>query len=83
MRRQLTDLLDRGWIQPSTAGHAASVVFARKSDGTRRICYDYRLGGLNAITGTEPLVAPLANIEALLEETRGSCWFTNLKFDLA
>ena len=28
------DLLDRGWIQHSTAGHAASVVFARKPDGT-------------------------------------------------
>jgi hypothetical protein len=52
LRRQLRDLLDRGWIQHSTAGHAASVVFARKPDGTWRICYDYR--GLNAIT--EPQV---------------------------
>jgi hypothetical protein len=26
LRRQLLGLLDRGWIQPSTAGHAASVV---------------------------------------------------------
>ena len=77
LRRQLHDLLDRGWIQHSTAGHAASVVFARKPDGTWRICYDYR--GLNAIT--EPLVEPLPHIDALLDETRGSCWFT--KFDLA
>ena len=77
LRRQLHDLLDRGWIQHSTAGHAASVVFARKPDGTWRICYDYR--GLNAIT--EPLVEPLPHIDALLDETRGACWFT--KFDLA
>jgi hypothetical protein len=30
LRTQLvdSDLLDRGWIQHSTAGHAASVVFA-------------------------------------------------------
>jgi hypothetical protein len=34
LRTQLVDLLDRGWIQHSTAGHAASVVFARKPDGT-------------------------------------------------
>ena len=77
LRRQLTDLLDRGWIQHSTAGHAASVVFARKPDGSWRICYDYR--GLNAIT--EPMVEPLPHIDALLDETRGACWFT--KFDLA
>ena len=40
LRKQLHDLLARGWIQPSTAGHAASVVLARKPDGTWRICYD-------------------------------------------
>ena len=28
LRKQLTDLFDRGWIQHSTAGHAAAVVFA-------------------------------------------------------
>ena len=77
LRRQLKDLLDRGWIQPSTAGHAASVVFVRKPDGSWRICYDYR--GLNAIT--EPQVEPLPHIDALLDETRGAKWFT--KFDLA
>jgi hypothetical protein len=77
LRRQLRDLLDHGWIQHSTAGHAASVVFARKPDGSWRICYDYR--GLNAIT--EPQVEPLPHIHALLDETRGARWFT--KFDLA
>ena len=77
LRGQLVDLLDRGWIQHSTAGHAASVVFARKPDGTWRICYDYR--GLNAIT--RPAVEPLPHIDALLDGTRGSCFFT--KLDLA
>jgi hypothetical protein len=73
LRRQLLDLLDCGWIQPSMADHAASVVFARKPDGSWRICYDYR--GLNAIT--EPLVEPRPHID----ETKGVRWFT--KFDLA
>ena len=77
LRTQLVDLLDRGWIQHSTAGHAASVVFARKPDGTWRICYDYR--GLNAIS--RPAVEPLPHIDALLDSTRGSCFFT--KLDLA
>ena len=55
------------------------VVFARMpdSDGTWRICCDYR--GLNAIT--RPAVEPLPHIDALLDGTRGSCFFT--KLDLA
>ena len=77
LRAQLIDLLDRGWIQHSTAGHAAAVVFARKPDGSWRICYDYR--GLNAIT--RPAVEPLPHIDALLDGTRVSCYFT--KLDLA
>ena len=47
-RKQIAFLLDQGWIVPSSASHAASVVFARKADGTWRFCQDYR--GLNAIT---------------------------------
>ncbi len=43
-----------------------AIVFARKPDGTWWICYDYR--DLNAIA--EPLVEPLPNIDALLDETR-------------
>ena len=54
LRAHLIDLLDRGWIQHSTAGHAAAVVFARKPDGSWRFCYDSR--GLNAIT--RPAVEP-------------------------
>jgi hypothetical protein len=77
LRAQLIDLLDRGWIQHSTAGHAAAAVFARKPDGSWRICYDYR--GLNAIT--RPTVEPLPHIDALLDGTRGSHFFT--KLDLA
>ncbi len=57
-------------------GHTAAVVFARKPDGSWRICYDYR--GLNAIT--RPAVEPLPH-DALLDGTRGSRFFT--KLDLA
>jgi hypothetical protein len=39
LRTQLVDLLDRWWIQHSTAGHAAWVILARKPDGTWHICY--------------------------------------------
>ena len=77
LRTQLINLLDRGSIQHSTAGHAAALVFARNPDGTWHICYDDR--GLNAIT--RPALEPLSRIDALLAGTRGSCFFTEL--DLA
>ena len=77
LRAQFIDLLDRSWTQHSTAGHAESAVFARKPDGSWRICHDYR--GLNAIT--RPAVEPLPHIDALLDGTRGSRFFT--KLDLA
>ena len=68
LRAQLVDPLDCGWIQHSTAGHAAAVVFARKPDGSWRICHDYRC--LNATT--RPAVEPLLHIDALLDDTQGS-----------
>ena len=67
LRAQLMDLVDRGWILHSTAGHAAAV-FARKPDGSWRICYDYR--GLNFIT--RPAIEQLSHINTPLDGTRGS-----------
>ena len=77
LRVQLDDLLARGWIRPSTAGHAAMLVFVRKPSGQWRICFDYR--GLNSIT--VPQVEPLPHIDQLLDQTRGAVLFS--KLDLA
>ena len=74
LRAQLIDKLDRGSIQHSTVGHPAAEVFARKPEGLWRICYDYR--GLDTIT--RPAVEPLPHIDALLDDTRESHFFTKL-----
>ena len=76
-RKQVAFLLDQGWIVPSSASHAASVVFARKPDGTWRFCQDYRW--LNAIT--QRSVEQLPHMDQLVDETRGAKFFT--KMDLA
>ena len=76
-RRQIATLLDNGWIRPSRASHAASIVFARKADGSWRFCQDYRQ--LNALT--KKSVEPLPHIDQLIDETRGARFFT--KLDLA
>ena len=62
-RRQVAYLLEMGWIQPSRASHAASVVFASKSDGTWRFCKDFR--GLNQLTRKS--CEPLPHIDQLID----------------
>jgi Reverse transcriptase (RNA-dependent DNA polymerase) len=78
-RKQVAFLLDVGWIVPSSASHAASVVFARRPDGTWRFCQDYR--GLNTIT--QRSVEPLPHVDQLVDETRGARYFSKLDLAMA
>ncbi|RVX23302.1 Transposon Ty3-I Gag-Pol polyprotein [Vitis vinifera] len=48
LRRQLKELLDAGFIQPSKAPYGAPVLFQKKHDGFLRMCIDYR--ALNKVT---------------------------------
>ena len=42
LRIQLQELLDKGFIRPSTSPWGASVLVAKKKDKTLRLCIDYR-----------------------------------------
>ena len=42
LRVQLQELLDKGFIRPSTSLWGAPVLFAKKKDKTLRLCIDYR-----------------------------------------
>jgi hypothetical protein len=44
----LDKYLQRGWIRESKSPAGAPILFAKKKDGTLRLCVDYR--GLNAVT---------------------------------
>ena len=46
--KQLNDLLEKGFIVPSTSAFGAPVLFVKKKDGTVRMCIDYR--ALNKVT---------------------------------
>ena len=48
LRVQLHELLDNGFIRPSTSPWGAPVLFAKKKDKTLRLCIDYRQ--LNRVT---------------------------------
>ncbi|GBG63924.1 hypothetical protein CBR_g39929 [Chara braunii] len=48
LRAQLDDLLEKGWIRPSSSSYGAPVLFVRKKNKELRLCIDYRK--LNAQT---------------------------------
>ena len=48
LKVQLQDLLDKGFIHPSTSPWGAPVLFVKKKDGSLRLCINYRQ--LNKVT---------------------------------
>nr|GFD17193.1 putative reverse transcriptase domain-containing protein [Tanacetum cinerariifolium] len=42
LSNQLQELIDRGFIQPSTSPWGAPILFVKKKDGFFRMCIDYR-----------------------------------------
>jgi hypothetical protein len=48
LKKQIDELLEKGYIRPSTSPWATPVLFVEKKDGTKRMCIDYR--ALNEVT---------------------------------
>ncbi|GBG70531.1 hypothetical protein CBR_g6659 [Chara braunii] len=74
LRAQLDDLLDKGWIRPSSSLYGAPVLFVRKKNKDLRLCIDYRK--LNAQTVKN--AGPLPRIDDLLERLGGVEYFSKL-----
>ncbi|GBG84166.1 hypothetical protein CBR_g38140 [Chara braunii] len=74
LRKQLDELLEKGWIRPSSSPFGAPVLFVPKKEGELRMCIDYR--GLNAITVKN--VEPLPRIDDLLDRVQGCKYFTKI-----
>ena len=68
---QLRELLDKGFIRPSTSPWGAPVLFVKKKDGTFRMCIDYR--ELNKLTIKNRY--PLPRIDDLLDQLQGASCF--------
>lgn len=74
LRKQLDEYLEKGWIQPSASPFGSAVLFARKADGSLRLCIDYR--PLNKITKKDRY--PLPRIDELIDQLYGATCFTSL-----
>nr|GEY10422.1 putative reverse transcriptase domain-containing protein [Tanacetum cinerariifolium] len=73
---QLQELLDKGFIRPSSSPWGAPILFVKKKYGSMRMCIDYR--ELNKVTVKN--VYPLPRIDGLFDQLQGARWF--LKIDL-
>ena len=74
LRRQLHDLLDKGWIRASSSPAGAPVLLAKKPGGGWRLCVDYR--GLNAVTDQDRYPLPL--IKETLRMLAKATWFSKV-----
>ena len=68
LKVQLQELLDKGFIKPSTSPWGPLVLFAKKKDRTLRQCIDYRQ--LNKVTIKNRY--PLPRIDDLFDQLRGA-----------
>ncbi|KAL5549690.1 hypothetical protein UlMin_004921 [Ulmus minor] len=74
LKKQLQELLDKGFIRPSYSPWGAPVLFVKKKDGTMRMCIDYR--ELNKVTIKNKY--PLPRIDDLFDQLQGAAIFSKI-----
>ncbi|XP_062075627.1 uncharacterized protein LOC133779722 [Humulus lupulus] len=74
LKKQLGELMDKGYIRNSTSPWGAQVLFAKKADGSLRLCVDYRK--LNQMTIKNKY--PLPRIDELFDQLEGSKCFSKI-----
>ncbi|GJU27281.1 putative reverse transcriptase domain-containing protein [Tanacetum coccineum] len=75
---QLQELLEKGFIHPSSSPWGAPVLFVKKKDGSFRMCIDYR--ELNKLTIKKRY--PLPRIDNLFDQLQGSSVYSKIDLRL-
>jgi hypothetical protein len=68
LKKQLQELLDKGFIRPSTSPWGCPALFVKKKDESLRLCIDYR--PLNAVTIKNKY--PLPRVDVLFDQLVGA-----------
>ncbi|KAJ9556371.1 hypothetical protein OSB04_010985 [Centaurea solstitialis] len=71
---QVVELLDKGFIRPSSSPWGAPVLFVKKKDRSFRMCIDYR--ELNKLTIKNRY--PLPRIDDLFDQFQGAAYFSKI-----
>ena len=79
MISQVQQLLDKGWIQPSSSPYGSPILFVKKKDGGMRMCVDYR--AVNKLTVKNSY--PLPRIDDMLDRLAGAKIFSALDLQQA
>jgi hypothetical protein len=74
LKKQLQELLDKGFIRPSTLPWGCPALFVKKKDESLRLCVDYR--PLNAVTIKNKYPSP--RIDVLFDQLVGSKVFSKI-----
>lgn len=74
LKKQIEELLEKGFIRPSKSPFGAAILFVKKKDGTQRMCIDYR--ALNDQTVKNKY--PLPRVDELFDRLQGAKCFTKI-----
>jgi hypothetical protein len=74
LKIQLKELLDKGYIHPSSSSWGCSTLFVKKKDQSLRLCVDYR--PLNVVTIKNKY--PLPRIDILFDQLAGAKVFSKV-----
>jgi hypothetical protein len=74
LKERIKELLEKGFIHPSSSPSGAPVIFVPKKDGTQRLCVDYH--ALYEVTIKSKY--PLPRIDDLFNQLRGACVFSKI-----
>ena len=74
LKTQLQELIEKGFIQPSSSSWGCPAIFVKKKDETLRLCVDYR--PLNEVTIKNKY--PLPRIDLLFDQLAGTKVFSKI-----
>jgi hypothetical protein len=74
LKEHIKELLEKGFVRPSSSPWGAPVIFVPKKDGTQRLCMDYCV--LNEVTIKNKYSLP--RIDDLFDQLHGACVFSKI-----